>query len=94
MQPSNSHYEFDALNPAHKKWDEMDGDKQQAAAVLGYSPETWNPENWAQGQLVVTSLLKDKSWQDLDETKQDAAKKVGLSPEKWGQVHSILNQQS
>ena len=92
MQPSNQAYEFDALNPNHKKWDEMDGEKQQAAATLGYSPESWNPDNWAQGQLVVTSLVKDKNWQDLGEPQQVAAKTLGFSPEKWGQVHSIINQ--
>ena len=91
MQPSNEHQAWDALSPGHQKWNELDGHAKEAAAILGYTEETWNPENWGQGQLVVSTLLKDKHWNELMAPQRDAAKILGLSEERWEHVHNIIH---
>ena len=92
MQPSNEYTEWDAINPGHAKWNDLDGRAKEAAATLGYTQETWNPENWGQGRLVVTSLVKEKSWNDLESPQRDAAKLLAFSQEKWDKLHGLLHQ--
>jgi hypothetical protein len=92
MDPSNESNAWDALNPAHSKWNDLDGQAKEAAAMLGYTQDSWNPDNWGKGQLVVTSLVKDKTWMDLEPPQRDAAKVLGFSEEKWAHIHSLLHQ--
>lgn len=85
--------EWDALNPQHTKWNELDGHAKEAAAMLGYTQESWNPENWGDGRLVVSHLVKDKEWSELEPPQRDAAKVLGFSQEKWHKLHSLLASQ-
>lgn len=82
--------QMDALNPDHAKWIDLDPYVKEAAALIGYTDKTWDPEHWDKGRLLVTPLVKEKGWSDLEPPQRDAAKLVGFNEPKWTQVRSQL----
>ena len=77
------HKEWFALDHCHQKWNQLDGQAREAAAVLGYSAEEWNS-----GRV---SHLFAQNWNELNPPQQDAAKLLGLNAEKWTQVSSNMH---
>ena len=82
--------EWNALSPSHANWHELDGHAREAAAMIGYTEESWNPSQWQSGTLVVTPLAKDKAWDTLEPPQRDAAKLLGFEKKSWDTIHTQL----
>jgi hypothetical protein len=81
---------WNALSMHHAKWSDLDGHAKEAAAMIGYTEDNWNPDNWQKGTLVVTPLAKEKTWDTLESPQRDAARVLGLDKVKWDEIHTRL----
>jgi len=73
-----------AFNPeivssyADKPFNDLPGEVQEAARILGYNAEVWDGG-------MVTAQLK-KNWTELEEPIRQAATTLGYTQEKWDRI--------